>query len=133
MRLARNPHKEKLLPSRRDRAKADATRTPLADLAASLPKRAEDAETPEPDDDMLPESSATMPAEAPETDTAPANVRTRPGARKVASRSGAPAVPRTIAEMQAVSHHTTEVETDELEREERATEEPEPQPLFVPA
>ena len=118
--------------SRRNRAKADATRTPLADLAPTLPARPDDPETPsEPDEDMLPESSATMPAPPPETDTAPANVRTRPGARKVADRSRVPAVPRTIAEMQAGTYQTNTVETDALEAEERTATEPEPSPLFI--
>lgn len=102
------------MPSRHDREKADATRTPLADLAPDIPQRdadyVPDVPTPDapttnaariPDDDMLPESSATMPATGPETDTAPANVRARPNARKIATRAAVPAVPRTIAEMQA--------------------------------
>ncbi|HEY8292356.1 MAG TPA: hypothetical protein VIG44_07705, partial [Thermomicrobiales bacterium] len=123
--------------SRRNRAKADATRTPLADLAPSLPTRmdeepaADPEQRPEPDDDMLPESSATMPAPPPETDTAPANVRSRPGARKIADRSHLPAVPRTIAEMQAGTYQANTVETDALEAEERASAMPEPTPLFV--
>ena len=128
--IARNVHtKEPALPSRRDRDKASATRTPLADLAGTLPERPEP--TPEPDDDMLPESTATMPAESPETDTAPANVRSRPGARKSVRRDGSASVPRTIAEMQAASHHTTEGTTDALEEEERAAEEPPPAPVFI--
>lgn len=123
--------------SRRDRAKADATRTPLADLAPTLPARADaervdDPETqPAPDDDMLLESSATMPAPPPETDTAPANVRSRPGARKVSDRSRVPVVPRTIAEMQTGVYETNTVETDAIAAEERAATEPEPAPLFV--
>ncbi|GEM_PF-5001955 len=123
--------------SRRNRAKADATRTPLADLAPSLPARG-DAERvdhsdrlSEPDDAMLPESSATMPAPPLETDTAPANVRSRPGARKVTNRSGVPVVPRTIAEMQAGTYQTNTVETDAVASEEPAASEPEPVPLFV--
>jgi len=125
------------LSSRRDRAKADATRTPLADLAPTLParpdaERVDDSETqPEPDDDMLPESSATMPASPPETDTAPANVRSRPGARKTSDRSRIPAVPRTIAEMQAGTYQPNTVETDAIEAEARIATEPEPTPLFV--
>lgn len=123
--------------SRRDRAKADATRTPLADLAPTLParldaERVDASETQsEPDDDMLPESSATMPAAPPETDTAPANVRSRPGARKVSDRSRIPAVPRTIAEMQAGTYQPNTIETNAVEAEERITTEPEPTPLFV--
>ncbi len=126
--------------SRRDRAKADATRTPLADLAPSLPtlharpdaERVDDPETqPEPDDDMLPESSATMPALPPETATSSANVRSRPGARKVSDRSRIPVVPRTIAEMQSGTYQTNTVETDAIAAEERAAMEPEPTPLFV--
>ncbi len=126
--------------SRRDRAKADATRTPLADLAPSLPtlparSDAEpigDPETkPGPDDDMLPESSATMPTSSPEMDTTPANVRSRPGARKVSDRSRVPIVPRTIAEMQAGTYETNIVETDAIEAAERAEAKPEPAPLFV--
>lgn len=123
--------------SRRDRAKADATRTPLADLAPTLParldaERVDASETqPEPDDDMLPESSATMPASPPETDTAPANVRSRPGARKVSDRSRIPVVPRTIAEMQAGTYQPNTVETDAIEAEARIATEPEPTPLFV--
>ncbi|MDQ2784317.1 MAG: hypothetical protein M3Y58_04875 [Chloroflexota bacterium] len=123
--------------SRRDRAKADATRTPLADLAPTVParpdaKRGDEPETqPAPDDDMLPESSATMPAAPPETDTAPANVRSRPGARKVSDRSRIPVVPRTIAEMQSGVYETNTVETDALAAEERAATEPEPAPLFI--
>ncbi len=102
------------MPSRRDREKADATRTPFADLAPEIPTRDADYVPDEPttdapatnaaripDDDMLPESSATMPATEPETDTTPANVRSRPHARKIATRTAIPAVPRTIAEMQA--------------------------------
>lgn len=121
---------------RRNRAKADATRTPLADLAPSLPTRtdeeaAADPTQPEPDDDMLPESSATMPALPPETDTAPANVRSRPGARKINDRSRVPAIPRTIAEMQAGVSRTTTVETDAIDAEELAAAEPEPTPLYV--
>lgn len=123
---------------RRNRAKADATRTPLADLAPTLPVRTDaervddrDMPQPEPDDDMLPESSATMPATPPETDTAPANVRSRPGARKITDRAATPAVPRTIAEMQAGVTRTNTVETDAIEAEERIAAEPEPQPLFV--
>lgn len=123
--------------SRRDHAKADATRTPLADLAPTLPartgaERVDDPETqPEPDDDMLPESSATMPASPPETDTAPANVRTRPGARKISDRSRIPVVPRTIAEMQAGNYSPNTFETDAIAAEERIAIEPEPTPLFV--
>ncbi|MGI8690571.1 MAG: hypothetical protein ACR2M3_18480 [Thermomicrobiales bacterium] len=123
--------------SRRDRTKADATRTPLADLAPILPvrpeaERVDDVEAlSEPDDDMLPESSATMPASPPETDTAPANVRSRPGARKVTDRSRIPVVPRTIAEMQAGTYQPNTVETDAFEAEERVATEPEPTPLFV--
>ncbi len=123
--------------SRRNRAKADATRTPLADLAPSLSARPDAAPVDEPDlasepdDDMLPESSATMPAPPPQTDTAPANVRSRPGARKIGDRARVPAVPRTIAEMQAGAYQTNTVETDALEAEERAATEPEPTPLFV--
>ena len=123
--------------SRRNRAKADATRTPLADLAPTLPARPDaapvddSAALSEPDDDMLPESSATAPAPPPETDTAPANVRSRPGARKVSDRSRIPTVPRTIAEMQAGPDATNTVETDALEAEERAAQEPEPTPLFI--
>ena len=125
------------MPSRRNRAKADATRTPLADLAPTLPARPDAApiDDPEvqtePDDDMLPESSATAPAPPPETDTAPANVRARPGARKVSDRNRIPTVPRTIAEMQAGPDATNTVETDALEAEERAAREPEPTPLFI--
>jgi hypothetical protein len=125
------------LSSRRNRAKANATRTPLADLASTLPARPDAAHVDEPetpsesDDDMLPESSATAPAPPPETDTAPANVRTRPGARKIAGRSRIPAVPRTIAEMQAGTEPTNIIETDALETEERAAIEPIPTPLFV--
>jgi hypothetical protein len=125
------------LSSRRNRAKADATRTPLADLAPSLPTRAdaepmdESAVASEPDDDMLPESSATMPAPPPQTDTAPANVRSRPGARKISDRSRMPAVPRTIAEMQTGAYQTNTIETDAIEAEERAATEPEPTPLFI--
>jgi hypothetical protein len=128
--MRKQPHaKEHSLSSRRNRAKADATRTPLADLAPSLPARTDGESAAEPDDDMLPESSATMPAPPPETDTAPANVRSRPGARKINSR--VPAVPRTIAEMQAGTYQTNTVETDTLEAEERAAAVPEPTPLYV--
>ncbi len=120
---------------RRNRAKADATRTPLADLAPTLPARTdvERIDVPETqtesDDDMLPESSATMPAPPPETDTAPANVRSRPGARKIADRAAMPAIPRTIAEMQAGALRTNTVETDALAAAERTATEP--LPLFV--
>ncbi|MDQ6905852.1 MAG: hypothetical protein M3176_03390 [Chloroflexota bacterium] len=123
---------------RRNRAKADATRTPLADLAPTLPVRTDaervderDMPLPEPDDDMLPESSATMPATPPETDTAPANVRSRPGARKITDRAATPAIPRTIAEMQAGVTRTNTVETDAIEAEERIAAEP--LPLFINA
>ncbi len=68
---------------------------------------------------MLPESTATMPVTPPETDTAPANVRSRPGARKVGDRTAIPVVPRTIAEMQAGVQGSNTVEIDAIEREER--------------
>lgn len=127
------------MPSRRDRAKADAMRTPLADLAPPLPERRDGPRAPDPDvaqtipdDDMLPESSATMPAPPPETDTAPANVRARPGARKIADRSGVPIVPRTIAEMQSGTHPTrtedTGAPTDAEEARPAGEETP---PLFI--
>ncbi len=117
--------------SRRHRAKADATRTPLADLAPSLPARTEEELTADPDDEMLPESSATLPAPPTETDTAPAKVRARPGARKIADHSRVPAVPRTIAEVQAGTYQMNTVETDALETDERAAVAPEPAPLYV--
>jgi hypothetical protein len=126
------------LPSRRDRTKAEAIRTPFADLAPALPARDERAPADEPDvaqvipdDDMLAESTATMPAPIPETDTAPANARSRPGARKVGARSDIPTVPRTIAEMQTGTYHTVEYDADavaEVEEEEREREAP---PLFI--
>lgn len=126
------------MPSRRDRTKAEATRTPLADLAPPLPARGDDVSIDEPvtahvipDDDMLAESTATMPAPPPETDTAPANVRTRPGARKSADRSGVPAVPRTIAEMQAGTHHTVDFDTEIAAEAEEAEREQEAPPLFI--
>jgi hypothetical protein len=125
------------LPSRRDRSKANATRTPLADLAPSLPDRHEAAATDPPtaevipDDDMLPESSATMPAPLPETDTAPANARARPGARKIADRAGVPVVPRTIAEMRSGTYSTHTVDTDASAVEEEARPEEEAPPLFI--
>lgn len=127
------------MPSRRDRAKADATRTPLADLAPSLLERRDEACAADPDvtqmipdDDMLPESSATMPAPPPETDTAPANVRSRPGARKIADRSGVPVVPRTIAEMQSGAYATQRTETDAPTDEEEARPAvEEAPPLFI--
>ena len=130
------------MPSRRDRKKADATPTPLAALATEIPEREADFDVaeiavpappahaampaPELDDDMLPEATATMPVVVPETDTAPANVRSRPGARKVATRAEGAAVPRTIAEMQAQDEIGTVFVTDE-------EEEPllPPEPLFV--
>lgn len=123
--------------SRRNRAKADATRTPLADLAPSLPTRtdgesaADSERQSEPDDDMLPESRATMPAPPPEAAAAPTNIRSRPGARKINDRSHVPAVPRTIAEMQAGTYQTMNIETDAPEAEERTAVAPEPTPLFV--
>ncbi|MHB8645058.1 MAG: hypothetical protein ACYDAR_04635 [Thermomicrobiales bacterium] len=123
--------------SRRNRAKADATRTPLADLAPDLPVRVdverldESHLSSEPDDDLRSEPSAVMSVPPSETDTAPANVRARPGARKITNRSGMPAVPRTIAEMQAGTYQTTTVETDAIALEERERAEPEPTPLFV--
>lgn len=126
------------MPSRRDRTKAEATRTPLADLAPSLPVRADDTHADEletaqriPDDDMLAESTATMPAPPPETDTAPANVRSRPGARKIGERSGVPIVPRTIAEMQTGTHHTVDYDSDAVADEEDAEREWEAPPLFI--
>ncbi len=121
--------------SRRNRAKADATRTPLADLAPSLPARPAVAlpdgpETqPAPDDDMLPESSATAHVSSSKTDTAPANVPPRPGARKIAERNRVPVVPRTIAEMQTGTYQAQTVEPDAREAEERIVAEP--LPLFV--
>lgn len=126
------------MPSRRDRTKAEATRTPLADLAPSPPARDNDAQADEPDvaqvipdDDMLAESPATMPAPPPETDTAPANVRSRPGARKIADRSGVPVVPRTIAEMQAGAHHTVDFDSERIADAEEAAREREAPPLFI--
>jgi hypothetical protein len=130
------------VPSRRDRKKADATLTPFAALATDIPERASDFDAeeiaasapaapaampaPELDDDMLPESTATMPVVGPETDTAPANVRTRPGARKVAPRTDAADIPRTIAQMQAQEEPGTVFVTDEEE-----VAPPEPEPLFI--
>lgn len=123
--------------SRRDRAKAEATRTPLADLAPTLPARpdAERHDEPEtqtePDDDLPPVSSATLPAPPPKADAAPAKVRPRPGARKIADRAAAPAIPRTIAEMQAGAGRTSTVKTEAVEAEEPVV--PEPEPLFINA
>jgi hypothetical protein len=126
------------LPSRRDRTKAEAIRTPFADLAPALPAREERAPADEadeaqiiPDDEMLAESTATMPAPPPETDTAPANARSRPGARKIGERDGAPAVPRTIAEMQTGSYHTVEYDVDAVAEEEEVEREREAPPLFI--
>jgi hypothetical protein len=126
------------LPSRRDRTKAEATRTPFADLAPALPVRddREPDDEPEaaqriPDDDMRAESTATMPAPPPETDTAPANTRSRPGARKVGERGGVPAVPRTIAEMQSGAAHTVAYDADAVAVEEEAEREREAPPLFI--
>ena len=126
------------MPSRHDRTKAEATRTPLADLAPSLPIRGDNAHADKPDtaaripdDDMLAESTATTPAPPPETDTAPANVRSRPGARKIGERSGVPVVPRTIAEMQAGTHHTVDYDADAVAVEEEAEREREAPPLFI--
>jgi hypothetical protein len=132
-RIRSSDTKESRVPSRRDRKKADATPTPLAALATDIPERDTDFDaaelsvaTPEPDDDMLPESTATMPVVGPETDTAPANVRTRPGARKISARAEIEAVPRTIAEMQAQDEVGTVYVTDEPEEEIAP-----PEPLFV--
>lgn len=126
------------MPSRRDRTKAEATRTPLADLAPSVPERAADSGTDEPqvtpviaDDDMMAESTATMPAPLPETDTAPANARSRPGARKIGDRSGVPVVPRTIAEMQAGTHHILAYDVDSVAEEMELEREREAPPLFI--
>ncbi|MCA1668509.1 MAG: hypothetical protein LC793_14175 [Thermomicrobia bacterium] len=126
--------------SRRDRAKADATRTPLADLAPVLPERRDGAQPtkpePEPaatipDDDILPEPSATMPTPLPETETAPTQGRPRPGARKIADRSRLPAIPRTIAEMQTGAYQTNIVEANTIAAQEPIAAEPEPAPLFI--
>ncbi len=84
-----------------------------------------------PDDDMLAESTATMPAPPPETDTAPANVRTRPGARKITERDGTTAVPRTIAEMQSGAYHTVDYDTDTVADAEEVEREREAPPLFI--
>ena len=128
------------MPSRRDRTKAEATRTPFADLAPAIPARDEYAHVDEPDvaqiipdDDMLAESTATMPAPPPETDTAPANTRTRsrPGARKVGERGSVPAVPRTIAEMQTGTYHTVAYDADAVEEAEEVEREREAPPLFI--
>ena len=128
------------MPSRRDRTKAEATRTPFADLAPALPARDDhthdhddepDAAHRIPDDDMLAESTATMPAPPPETDTAPANTRSRPGARKIGERDGVPAVPRTIAEMQTGAYHTVAYDADTVAMEEEAEREREAPPLFI--
>jgi hypothetical protein len=129
------------VPSRRDRKKAAATATPLASLATEMPDRDRDFDAedlvavespapaampaPELDDDMLPESTATMPVVGAETDTTPANVRARPGARKIATRTELPDVPRTIAEMQAQDEGGTVFLAEEEE------ELPPPEPLFV--
>jgi hypothetical protein len=131
------------VPSRRDRKKAEATPTPLAALATGIPEREADFDAaeiaatappahatmpaPELEDDMLPESTATMPVVGPEIDTAPANVRSRPGARKIATRTEIDDVPRTIAEMQARDEVGTVFVTDEAEEAEPLP----PEPLFV--
>lgn len=126
------------MPSRRDRTKAEAIRTPFADLAPAIPAREEPAPADEadvaqiiPDDEMLAESTATMPAPPPETDTAPANARSRPGARKIGERAGVPAVPRTIAEMQSGTYHTVEYDADAVAEEEEVEREREAPPLFI--
>lgn len=128
------------MPSPRDREKADATRTPLADLAPAMPPRPVD-EAPDvpitddratnatriPDDDRLPESPATKPAAGPEGATAPVNVRARPRARAIAARAALPAVPRTIAEMQAVDRDAA----DTASPADVIAPEAAPAPLFV--
>jgi len=107
------------LPSRRDRAKNDATRTPLADLAPSIPERVvvadeADATVADPmrsaNTDPSPVATA-IPAEAARSAPPP-----RPGARKIRDRdqSSTPFVPRTIAEMQSGVQRTAAVEPDAI-------------------
>lgn len=124
--------------ARRDRAKADATRTPLADLAPDIPQRSEhenasnEETTSATTDETPPKTLAMEPLETTETNTAPANVRSRPSARKIGTRSGVPlSIPRTIAEMQSGVTQTTVIETDVLEAEEAAAEEDLPPELFI--
>lgn len=127
------------MPSRRDRDKNDATRTPLADLAPSIPERVAVADgadatmaEPEPmrsaNTDIDPSPVATaIPAETARSAPPP-----RPGARKIRDRdrSGTPFVPRTIAEMQSGVQRTVAAEPDAIEDQPPIIEESPPE-LFV--